>query len=137
MNIFYTILLQGAFINIILLLHAILISCLSCVQTIANLVQLTSVTRFGNFLLFGQLLKACGNNYFFVKLSKSFNFLVKSFLGNFYRHLATFYWSHWLLDKNENKQKRGGDRPTSNKLFKLFKMKMSIAADWQHSLNRP
>ena len=22
-------------------------------------------------------------------------FLVKSFLGNFYRHLATFYWSHW------------------------------------------
>ena len=21
---------------------------------------------------------------------------MKSFLGNFYRHLATFYWSHWL-----------------------------------------
>ena len=31
-----------------------------------------------------------------VKLSKSFILLVKSFLGNFYRHLATFYWSHWL-----------------------------------------
>ena len=31
----------------------------------------------------------------FVKVSKSLIFLVKSFLGNFYRHLATFYWSHW------------------------------------------
>ena len=31
----------------------------------------------------------------FVKVSKSLNFQVKSFLGNFYRHLATFYWSHW------------------------------------------
>ena len=32
----------------------------------------------------------------FVKVSKSFIFVVKSFLGNFYSHLATFYWSHWL-----------------------------------------
>ena len=31
----------------------------------------------------------------FVKMLKSFMFLVESFLGNFYRHLATFYWSHW------------------------------------------
>ena len=31
----------------------------------------------------------------FVKVSKSLIFLVKSFLGNFYRYLATFYWSHW------------------------------------------
>ena len=31
----------------------------------------------------------------FVKVSKSIIFLVKSFLGNFYRHLATFYCSHW------------------------------------------
>ena len=31
----------------------------------------------------------------FVKLSKSFIFLVKPFLGNFYRHLAIFFWSHW------------------------------------------
>ena len=30
----------------------------------------------------------------FLKVSKSFIFLVKSFWGNFYRHLATFYWSH-------------------------------------------
>ena len=29
------------------------------------------------------------------KMSKSFIFQVKSFLGNFYRHLATFNWSHW------------------------------------------
>ena len=34
--------------------------------------------------------------HFFVKVSKCFNFLIKSFLGNFYRHLATFYWSHCL-----------------------------------------
>ena len=31
----------------------------------------------------------------FVKVSKWFIILVKSFLGNFYRHLGTFYWSHW------------------------------------------
>ena len=28
-------------------------------------------------------------------MSKSFIFLVKSILGNFYRHLAIFIWSHW------------------------------------------
>ena len=32
----------------------------------------------------------------FVKLSKSFIFLLKSFLGNLYRYLAIFIWSHWL-----------------------------------------
>ena len=32
----------------------------------------------------------------FVKLSNSFILLVKSFFGNFYRHLVHFYWSHWL-----------------------------------------
>ena len=26
---------------------------------------------------------------------KSIIFLLKSFLGNFYRHLAIFFWSHW------------------------------------------
>ena len=31
----------------------------------------------------------------FIKVSKSIIFVVKSFLGNVYRHLATFYWSHW------------------------------------------
>ena len=29
-------------------------------------------------------------------MSKSLFFPVKSFLGNFYGHLADFYWSHWL-----------------------------------------
>ena len=33
---------------------------------------------------------------FFVKVSKSIIFLVKSFLGNFYRHLAIFIWSQWI-----------------------------------------
>ena len=33
----------------------------------------------------------------FVKVSKSLIFWVKSFLGNFYRHLVIFYWSHCLL----------------------------------------
>ena len=32
----------------------------------------------------------------FVKVSKSFLFLVKSLLGIFYRHLANFYRSHWF-----------------------------------------
>ena len=30
----------------------------------------------------------------FVKVLKSIIFHVKSFLGNFYRHLAIFFWSH-------------------------------------------
>ena len=57
----------------------------------------SSVARLGDLLDFGQLLKG---NYFatttqhiqaiFVKVSKSQIFLVISFLGNFYRHLATF-----------------------------------------------
>ena len=33
----------------------------------------------------------------FVNLSKSLILLAKSFLGNFYRHLVTFHWSHWSL----------------------------------------
>ena len=66
-----------------------------------------SVIRFGDLLHFGQLFKACGMNYFaqithifrqfFVKLPKSFIFIVESFLGIFYRHLATFYCSHCLV----------------------------------------
>ena len=63
-----------------------------------------SVTRLGNLLHFRQLLNAPGNNYFaqnankfyaiFVQLSKYFILIAKSFLGRFYSHLATFYWSH-------------------------------------------
>ena len=35
-------------------------------------------------------------------MSKSLIFLVKTFLGNFYRHLATFCWSHWPHSNNTN-----------------------------------
>ena len=31
----------------------------------------------------------------FWKGVKNYHFLMKSFLGNFYRHLAIFFWSHW------------------------------------------
>ena len=69
----------------------------------------SSVTRCCNLLDFGQLFKAFGNNYFaqISHILKQFLwscqnisfFLVKSFLGNFYRHLATFHWSHWSRAK--------------------------------------
>ena len=42
----------------------------------------------------------------FVKVSKSFIFLVKSLLGNFYRHLATFYWSRLLESVKLNSTKQ-------------------------------
>ena len=32
----------------------------------------------------------------FWKGVKIYHFLVESFLGNFYRHMAIFFWSHWL-----------------------------------------
>ena len=57
------------------------------------------VTRLWNLLLFGQIFKTCGNNYFaqiarilgnFCNGVKMFNFPSEIILGNFYRHLATF-----------------------------------------------
>ena len=64
------------------------------------MVYSSSVTRLGDLLDFGQLFKAYGNNLFaqisqilrqfFAKVSKALIFLVKSFLGNFYRHLALY-----------------------------------------------
>ena len=58
------------------------------------------MTRLGDLLHFGQFFEACGNNYsaqiahilrqFLKGCPKSFIFLVRSFLGNFNRHLATF-----------------------------------------------
>ena len=68
-----------------------------------------SVTRLGDLLDFGQLFKAFGTTINFPKsptfLGNFFKgvkifkfFLMKSFLGIFYRHLATFgdfLWSHW------------------------------------------
>ena len=78
--------------------------------------QRNSVARFGDLLDIGQLFKAHGNNYFaqsantfqaiFVNLSKSFILLSKSFLGNFYRHLAIFYWSHCCKGRRSQKRCR-------------------------------
>ena len=53
-----------------------------------------SVTRFGDFLHFGQQLFFPNRTHcsaIFVKVSKSFIFLVNSFLGNFYRHHTGWY----------------------------------------------
>ena len=67
------------------------------------MLTVSSVTRLGDLWDFGQLFKAFGNNSIaqishilrqFFKVSKPIIFLVKSFLGKFYRHLAIFFWSH-------------------------------------------
>ena len=42
----------------------------------------------------------------FLKMTKSFMFPVESFLGNFYRHLVTFYWSHCTSAKISSKKLR-------------------------------
>ena len=62
--------------------------------------MINTETRLGDFLDFGQLFKAFGSNSIcpnlphflaiYAKVSKSIIFLVKSFLGNFDRHLAIF-----------------------------------------------
>ena len=55
-----------------------------------------SVTRLDDLLDFGQLLKPLATINlpkfltFFVQVSKGVIFLLKSFLGNFYRHFAIF-----------------------------------------------
>ena len=61
----------------------------------------SSVTRLGDLMDFGPLFKAFGNNNLPKSptllgnfLSKSIMFIVKSVLGNFYRHLAIFICSH-------------------------------------------
>ena len=78
----------------------------------------TNVTRLGDLLDFEQFFKAFGRNYF-AQISHILRqflliFLVKSFLGNFYRLLAIFFWSHcsaylfqfaWLKDKLGPKNK--------------------------------
>ena len=65
--------------------------------------------QIGWFIALWQLFKASGNNYFvqiahilrqlLLRCPKSFIFTLKYFLGNFYRHLAIFYWSLWLWRK--------------------------------------
>ena len=43
---------------------------------------------------------------FFIKVLKSIIFPVKSFLGNFYRHLAIYFWSHWLQWPSKQNKKQ-------------------------------
>ena len=70
-----------------------------------------SVTILRDLLHFGQLFKACGDIYF-AQINhiirqfsqRFFVFQVESFLGNFYKNLATFYWSHWLWSKSYTDQ---------------------------------
>ena len=59
------------------------------------------MTRLGDLLDFGKFLKPLATLNLpksptflgiFVKVSKSIIFLVKQFLGDFYRHLAIFFW---------------------------------------------
>ena len=77
----------------------------------------TSMTRLGDLLHFGQLFKACGNNYFaqithilgnFCRGVKNFHFSSRIILGNFYRHWAIFYWSHcrdhYFCNRNWNRK---------------------------------
>ena len=72
--------------------------------------EVSSVISLGDLLHFGQLFKACGNDYFaqiahildnFCKVVEIFNFSREIILGNLYRHFATFYWSHWKLERQE------------------------------------
>ena len=75
----------------------------SCLKLLNSTIS-SSVTRLGNSLHFGQLFKACGNNYFaqiahifrqFFEGVKNFHFSSEIIFGPLYRHLATFYWSRW------------------------------------------
>ena len=69
----------------------------------------TSVIRLDDLLDSGQLFKDFGNHKFaqishiltdFCKCVKRIIFLAKSFLGNFYIHLAILFWSHCTWTRN-------------------------------------
>ena len=76
----------------------------ACWSPTCSLTTAASVTTLGDLFDFGQLFKALGQQLIcpnlphsqaiFEKVSKSFIFPLKSYLGNFYRHLAIFFWSH-------------------------------------------
>ena len=68
---------------------------------------LNSVTKLGDFLHFG--------------MSKSIIFQVKSFLGNFYKHLDIFFWSHCLSMKNRFQlENKNGAKAYTIKSLVLF-----------------
>ena len=54
-----------------------------------------SGTRLGNLLHFVETFQSLWQNLFTHIFRQFFIFLVKSFLGNFYRNLVIFFWSHW------------------------------------------
>ena len=85
----------------------------------------TQYDQIGRFIALWATFQSLCNNYFsqialfltiLVKVSKSFIFIFKSFWVNFYRHLATFYWSRCcccltsaLGHDGPNSPRRGGE----------------------------
>ena len=74
----------------------------------------------------GNFFKPCGNNYFaqiahifgnFFNGVEIFHFSIQIILGNFYRHLATFYWSHCSLS------------PLSLSFPRVFGVCVNVSAD--------
>ena len=67
----------------------------------------------GNLLDFGQLFKTIiltKSPTFLVNYCKGvkiFNFSSEIILGNFYRHLSTFYWSHWRQTSRQADSRQG------------------------------
>ena len=69
----------------------------------------------------------------FVKVSKTIIFLVKSFLGNFYRHLAIFFWSHCQLFNFYNfatSKQEIGCKKVANELRQTFEKEIRTNEDW-------
>ena len=69
------------------------------------------MTRLGHLLHFGQLFKACGNNYFaqiahilgnFCEGFKIFHFSSGIIFGQLLQSFGDFYWSHWPQMRLEN-----------------------------------
>ena len=108
-----------------------------------------SVTRVGAFLTLGSFLKPLETINLsksltflrnFVNVSKSFIFLVKSFLGNFYRHLAIFVWSHcWWSSYWWNRSSVGKEEIPCGTKVKLITCSNQIypSIGFSLSLNTP
>ena len=71
----------------------------------SQIVDKASVIRLGDLLDFGQLFEAFGKNYFvqnshilrqFFKGLKIYHFYSEIIYRQLYKHLAIFFWSHWI-----------------------------------------
>ena len=60
-------------------------------------------------------------------MSKSLIFLVKLFLGYFYKHLATFYWSHWTSHLNSFVSFSVGDVSLQKLIFGHFSLGRDVS----------